>query len=151
MVKEIRAANAPGLSSEPRKLVVNVLFTSAESTRRALEAAVRLARGFDTTIEVVAPHIVPFHEQLDHPSVDTRVLLSHICELAQDLPVQTAVHLVLGRDLESILLSALKPDSIVLIGEREPLWPSRYRRLAEFLRARGHHVVFTAHRNGNHA
>ncbi len=151
MNKEIEAAVAPGLSSEPSKLVVTVLFTTAESTKRALEAAVRLARGFDTSIEVVAPYVVPFPDQLDHPSIDTGILLSRLCEAVGDVPVQTAVHLILGRDLEQILLSAIRANSIVVIGEREPLWPSQYRRLAESLRSRGHHVIFAGHRNGKHA
>ena len=151
MNKEIEAAVAPGLSSEPSKLVVTVLFTTAESTKRALEAAVRLARGFDTSIEVVAPHVVPFPELLDHPTVDTGFLLRRLCEVAHGVPVQTAVHLVLGRDMEQIVLSALRPNSIVVIGEREPWWPGQYRRLAESLRSRGHHVIFAGHRNGKHA
>jgi hypothetical protein len=151
MNKEIEAAVAPGLSSEPSKLVVTVLFTTVESTKRALEAAVRLARGFDTSIEVVAPHVVQFPELLDHPTIDTGFLLRHLCEVADGLPVQTAVHLILGRDMEQILLSAIRPNSIVVIGEREHLWPSRYRRLAESLRSRGHHVIFAGHKDGRHA
>jgi hypothetical protein len=151
MERGMRAGIAPELATETSKLVVNVLSTTVEGTKSALEAAVRLARGFDTSIEVVAPHVVPILEPLDHPSVDTRVLLSRLCEIAHGLPVQTAVHLILGRDLEQILLSALRPNSIVLIGEREPLWPGHYRRLAESLRSRGHHVIFAGHRNGKHA
>ena len=151
MVKEIKAAVAPELASEPSKLVVTVLFTTAESTKSALEAAVRLARGFDTSIEVVAPHVVPFPDHWTTRRSTRDVLLRRLCEVAHGLPVQTAVHLVLGRDLEQILLSALRPNSIVLIGEREPLWPGQYRRLAESLRSRGHHVIFAGHRNGKHA
>jgi acetyl esterase/lipase len=151
MNKEIEAAVAPGLSSEPAKLVVTVLFTTAESTRTALKLAARLAKGFDTSIEVVAPQVVPFPDPLDHPSIDTGFLLRRLCEVVAGVPVQTAVHLILGRDLEQILLSALRPNSIVLIGEHEPLWPGRRRRLAESLRARGHQVIFAGHRSGKHA
>jgi hypothetical protein len=151
MVKEIKAANAPELASEPSRLVVTVLFTTARSTKSALEAAVRLARGFDTSIEVIAPHVVPFPDQLDHPSVDTGFLLHRLCEVAHGVPVQTAVHLILGRDMEQIVLSAIRPNSIVVIGEREPFWPGQYRRLAESLRSQGHQVLFAGHRNGKHA
>ena len=151
MVKEIKAAIGPELSAEPSKLRITVLFTTAESTTRALEAAARLAKGFDTTIEIVAAHLVPFPVPLDHPAVDTGVLLSRLCEVAGGAPVETAVHLCLGRDLEQTLLSAVKPNSIVVIGEHDSWWPGKYKRLAEFLRARGHHVIFAGHRNGQHA
>jgi hypothetical protein len=151
MVKEIQAAIDHGLSAEPSKLVVTVLFTTAKSTSTALEVAARLAQGFDTSIEVVAPYVVPFPDPVDHPPVDTGFLLRRLCEVAEGVPVQTTVHLILGRNLEQSLLSALRPNSIVVIGEREPLWPGLYRRLAESLRARGHQVIFTGHRNGKHA
>jgi hypothetical protein len=151
MVKEKEGAAGQETSRDSSKIVITVLFTTHASTARALDAAIRLAKGFDTSIEIIVPEIVPFALELDHPAIDTRTLLSQVCELTNGVPVETAVHLCLGREVEQILSTVLKPDSIVVIGEREPLWLGKYHRISEYLRARGHHVVFTNPRSKHHA
>ena len=151
MVKEIKGAIGQEISRDSSRIVITVLFTTQESTASALDAAIRLAKGFDTSIEIVVPEIVPFALELDHPAIDTRTLLSRVCELTNGVPVETAVHLCLGREVEQILSTVLKPDSIVVIGEREPMWLGKYHRLSEYLRARGHHVIFTSPRKERHA
>jgi hypothetical protein len=151
MTREIEGAIGQEISRDSSKIVITVLFTTQESTAKALDAAIRLAKGFDTTVEIVIPEIVPFALELDHPAIDSGTLLRQVCELTNGVPVETAVHLCLGRELEQILTSVLKPNSIVVIGEREPLWLGKYHRLSEYLRARGHHVIFTNPRNKRHA
>jgi hypothetical protein len=151
MVQEIKAAIGDELSAEPSKLVVTVLFTTVESTSTALAVAARLAKGFDARIEIVEAHIVPYPVPLDHPTVDSGFLLSRLARIADNVPVETAVHLCYGRDLEQILLSVLRPNSVVFVGEREPWWPGEYRKLAKRLRARSHQVIFTSRRKGQHA
>ena len=151
MVKEIEGAIEKETSRGSSRIVITVLFTTQESTASALDAAIRLAKGFDTTIEIVVPEIVPFPLDVDHPAINTGTLLRRVCELTNGVPVETAVHLCLGRELEQILGTVLKPDSIVVIGEREPLWLGKYHRISEYLRARGHQVIFTIPRNKRHA
>ena len=151
MLKEKESAVREESSRGSSKIVITVLFTTQASTSRALDAAIRLAKGFDTTIEIVVPEVVPFPLDLDRPPIDTGTLLRQVCELTDGVPVETAVHLCLGREVEQILWTVLKPDSIVVIGEREPLWLGKYHRLSESLRARGHHVIFTNPRSRKHA
>ena len=151
MVKEKEGAAGQETSRDSSKIVITVLFTPHASPARAMDAAIRLAKGFDTSIEIIVPEIVPFALELDHPAIDTRTLLSQVCELTNGVPVETAVHLCLGREVEQILSTVLKPDSIVVIGEREPLWLGKYHRISEYLRARGHQVIFTIPRNKRHA
>jgi hypothetical protein len=151
MIKGIDGAVGQENSRNTSKIVVTVLFTSQAATARALGAAIRLAKGFRTTIEIVVPKVVPFPLELDHPAIDSGTFLSQVCELAAGVPVETAVHLCLGREVKQILWTVLKPNSIVVIGEREPSWLGKYHRLSESLRARGHHVIFTTPRNGHHA
>jgi len=151
MVRETESAVGREISRDTSKIVITVLFTSQASTARALDAAIRLAKGFDTTIEIVVPEVVPFPLELDHPAIDTGILLRQVCELTNGVPVETAVHLCLGREVEQILATVMKANSIVVIGEREPFWLGKYHRLSESLRARGHHVIFTSPRKEHHA
>ena len=151
MAKETEGAVGQEIARDSSKIVITVLFTPQVTTTKALGAAIRLAKGFDTTIEIVVHEVVPFPLELDYPAIDSKTLLRQVCDLTNGVLVETAVHLCLGWEVEQILWTVLKPDSIVVIGEREPLWLGKYHRLSECLRARCHHVRFTSPRKERHA
>jgi hypothetical protein len=127
------------------RLEVNVVFTETQTTAAALKAAESLAQGLEACILVRAAIIVPHRLSLDRPPVSVcffqkllRDLVSRRDRHDSDLTVQ----LYICRDWFATLLQVLKPNSLVVIGGRKHLWPTRASRLARALRATGHRVVF---------
>jgi hypothetical protein len=131
------------LNSEP--LEVNVVFTERQTTAAALKAAESLAQGLEASILLRAAIIVPHRLPLGRPPVSVPFFEKLLCDLVSqpegDDPDVT-VRLYICRDWATTLLQVLKPNSLVVIGGRKHLWPTRASRLEGALRAAGHRVVF---------
>ena len=85
MVKEKEGAAGQETSRDSSKIVITVLFTTHASTARALDAAIRLAKGFDTSIEIIVPEIVPFALELDHPATAAEAIQAACLNYQVDL------------------------------------------------------------------
>jgi hypothetical protein len=125
-------------------LEVNVLFTSTWATIAAANVAGTLAHDLGARIRVIVPQVVPFPLPLSEPTVKPEFTANRIHEVLSRYPlgVDVDVQVCLCREKWSAALTALKPESLVLIGGRRGFWPTEESRLARALQRRGHEVVF---------
>jgi hypothetical protein len=127
------------------RLRVFVVSTTPDGTLSALRAAADLARHLNSHISLVAPELVPMRLPLDKPAVSVEFLKRRYLDLVSAAEIQDeqiAIQIWLCRDRESSLEKVLPQRSLVVIGGSARWWNRREQRLAVFLRALGHHVVF---------
>jgi hypothetical protein len=123
-------------------LEVVVLHTTIPATLCALRTAAGLADGLGARIRLLVPQLVPFALPLDSPPIARDFLERRFRTVASDVEVETHVDIRLCRDQWTVLQSALRPHSLVVLGGRGSWWPSAEKRLAQRLRRAGHQVVF---------
>jgi hypothetical protein len=130
-------------SSEGATLEVVVMFTGVKETLAALRSAASLAQGLSARIRLVVPQPVPFPAELDQPPVGREFTERRFLTLAEQSGVDTHVDIRICRDWQAGAMHNLKPGVTVVIGVRWPRWwpRRRERKLAQALRARGHHVL----------
>ena len=125
------------------QLNVTVLFTSVEGTMAALRTAGTLASKLGGRITIVVPEVVPYHLPLNEPAVRHDWNETRFRVLAAESAVETSVRFYLCRDENEMLTKTLGPHSLVVLGGKRHLWPTRESRLAKRLRGLGHEVIFT--------
>ena len=137
-------------------LAINVVFTTTRSTLTALKRAGELARQLGGKIRIIVPHVVPYPLPLNRPAVAPPHVEQHFRTLAGEaapdleLWIDTRVDIRLCRDAQETVRQALSPQSIVVIGGRERLWPfTSEARLARALRREGHQVIFVNEKGGH--
>ena len=122
---------------------VNVVYTTAQATRSALATARAFSKDLDIKVRVLAFQVVPFPLQIDEPAVASGFAVDQILE---DLEVpddtEFTLQYSLCRDANDALLRSLKSQSLVVIGGRTRIVPSRELRIARKLQSVGHEVVF---------
>jgi len=135
----------PQRLGEPQESRLNivVIFTSSSATIAALMRAGSLAKSLNADIKLVVPQVVPFPLPLTSPPVLLDFQESRFREIAEGSPVEIRVHLYLCRDKLETLKEVLQPRSLVVVGGRKRVWPTREERLARRLRRAGHDVIFT--------
>jgi hypothetical protein len=132
----------PGADSD--QLEVNVIFTDEETTAGALKSAESLAKGLGACIRLRAAIVVPFRLSLDQPPVSVRFMEQRLCKLVDQWEQEgpdPSIHLYVCRDRIEAMLLVLRPNSLVVIGDRKRWWPTAMSRMAGILRAKGHRVV----------
>jgi hypothetical protein len=102
-----------------------------------------LAESLGARITLVVPQVVPYPLPLTSPPVLLEFQENRFREIASESPVDIRVHLYLCRDGLETLKKVLKPRSLVVIGVRKRLWPTREKSLVRKLRRAGHEVIFT--------
>ena len=127
-----------------KPLEVNVIFTSASATVTAMRQAARLASDLGASVRVLAPQVVSFATDLEHPPVNTDFLAQRYRAIAAEAGVDANVQIVLCRDALDALRMILKPGSLVVLGGSRHWWPARERKLARALEAAGHQVLFVS-------
>jgi hypothetical protein len=133
----------PGVEEAERRLNISVVFTSVESTLAALKEAGSLASSLGARITLLVPQVVRFPLSLETPPVSIEFNENRFREIASQSRVDTSVHIYLCRDKIQMLISALRPGSIVVLGGRKRrVWPTADEVLAGALRRAGHEVIF---------
>jgi len=138
---------APRLPEEPAageansELNIAVSFTSIESTLSALRTAAALANRLSARITLMVPQVVPFPLPLTTPPVPLDFSERRFRVLAEKSPVETTVRIYLCRNRVEALTGALRPHSLIVIGDSRSWWPSEEKRLARQLRRAGHEVM----------
>lgn len=125
-------------------LEVDVIYTDQESTAAALGVGQSLARDLGARIHLQYAVTVPFPLPLESPGVSVSFLQEQLRKALADLEkdgFEPRAHLYLCRDRVRALRQALKPNSLVVIGERKHWWPAPESRIARALRAEGHRVI----------
>jgi hypothetical protein len=131
-------------TSDFDQLEVNVVFTDEGATAAALKSAESLANGLGACIRLRAAIVVPFRLSLDQPPVSVRFMEQLLCKLVDQREgkgPELSVHLYVCRDQIETMLLVLRPNSLVVIGDRKRWWPTAMSRIAGILRAEGHRVV----------
>ena len=122
-------------------------FTTPRLTRAALEAADRMGAGLEAAVRVLKVQVVPYPLQVEQSPVVVDFLQAQLQKLHSALPVRAEI--LLTRDFDPALESALHKHSIVVLASPARPWRTRTERLADRLRRAGHTVVMV--KEGNNA
>jgi hypothetical protein len=110
-------------------------------TEAVLQRAAVLTAGLQAAVRLVAVHAIPYPLPFYFPVAERAHLERRLADLASRSPVAVYPQLVLARYPDEGFRSLLKPTSIVLIGARKRIWPTREERLARSLARSGHRVA----------
>jgi len=134
----------PSVEKKQQGLNISVIFTSAEPTLAALRKAGTMATSLGARITLLVPQVVPYPLPLESPPVLLDWTERRSRAIANESPVETIVRLYLCRDRMEGLETALRPKSIVVMGDFKRYWPFTFeKRLAKKLRRAGHEVILT--------
>src|SRR3954468_15053171 len=137
--REIKETPATATNGDGPRLSVVLPHTQIALTAVALREAVRMARGLNARVTVLAIRVVPFPEVLD----PTRGCpdLSELMALAESTGEPITINLVYARNWEAACEHALLRGSLVVIAVRKGWFPSREERMAGWLARCGHKVT----------
>jgi hypothetical protein len=123
---------------------VNVIFTSLEATMAALHVAVRLGRGCNASIRLIAPHLMSYPRSAGGMPIARTPVESDAfhARLAAEIDTRVDVLVCISRRFADVARTMLRRHSLVVIGGRHSWWPTRHERLRRTLEAQGHVVVF---------
>ena len=113
-------------------LEINVVFTSADSTRQTINTAARLAADLGVRVRLIVPQVVPYPIPLDNPPVPDEFSAEKFRQIAADAGVESEVDIRYCRDRTVMLKETLKPGAIVVMADN---------RLASKLRSNRNHVL----------
>lgn len=137
----------PGAGVAERPLDIVVVFTGISGTQAALNAAGAMARGLNTRVRLVVPQAIPYVYPLNQAPIATGFTERFLADLvgkAANGSTETAIEIYLCRDRLRTMREVLKPNSLIVIGGRKRIWPTKESRLAKKLRSNGHEVIFAA-------
>src|SRR5688572_1192783 len=123
-------------------LNILVIFTSVDATASALKKTAPLAESLGARITLLVSQVVPYPLPLTSPPVLLEFQEKRFRKIASQSPVSVRVELYLCRHEFETLKRVLKPRSLVVIGGRRTLWPTREKAMARKLRRAGHEVIF---------
>jgi hypothetical protein len=129
----------------PRRLEINLIFTTQQATLRALETVECLARDLGACVRLRAAILVPYQLPVEESPVSVPFLERSLFELISRLErdgFEATAHLYFCRDREKALLQVLDPNALVVIGGKKRWWPTDATRIAKALRSGGHRVIF---------
>src|SRR5579871_4180488 len=111
---EAAAASARSGAREvaAQPLHVNVIFMSTQATVSAMRQAAQLASNLGAKVRVLAPTVVDFHTELDHPPVSREFLAAQYRAIADEAGVESSIQIVLCRDVVDGLKMILRPNSL---------------------------------------
>jgi hypothetical protein len=146
LTPEIGRPEPPPTDEQESRLNVIVVFTSVTATITALKKAGSWAESLTARVTLLVPQIVPYPLPLTDPPVSLEFQEKRFREMAAETPTEIQVQLCLCRDTLETLKQVLKPRSLIVIGGRNRLWPTREKGLVRKLRRAGHEVIFTESR-----
>jgi hypothetical protein len=127
----------------PEVLEINVVFTGLQATLKAVQAARRLSRKIGARVRILVPQVVPFRIPLDAPLVPASFVADKLRAAIGADTTETRIEVWLCRDSRQVLQGVLVPCSVVVMSGPLRWWPSAERRLACWLEAAGHQVIFS--------
>jgi len=131
-------------NSGSSNLRVTVVHTTTEATIAALRTAARLAAGLGAQLVLLSAEEVPLQFTLDKLPVPVELLERHVQGFIHASGIrghEVTIQLLLCRDKYSSLQWALRPGSLVVIGESKHWWSRGSGKLQQFLKGLGHQVV----------
>lgn len=124
-------------------LEVVVLHTTIEGTLASLKRAAELAAGLAASIRLLVLTVVPYPLDIESPQVPVAFTRRRFTTIACEARVDTLVDIRLGRERMSMLETALKPRSVVVLDRQRRWWLNPSRKLAKQLERLGHQVVYS--------
>ena len=141
----IAGGEHPRAKVAERPFEIVVVFTGPAGTLTALKAAGAMALGLNTRIRLIVPQAIPYVYALNRAPIAagfTEQSLAGLVADAANRPAETAIEIYLCRDRLRTVMKVLQPNSLVVIGGKKRIWPTRESRLAKKLRSVGHEVLF---------
>jgi hypothetical protein len=127
----------------PARWSVNVLATTHDGTRCALDVAKRLTGDLDAQVVLLLPRLAPFAGGFDPASEERAALVDEHRALAAAVGVHAKVLFCVCYRLDDIVHQMLGRSSLLIVGgRRRTWWPTREERLASRLAREGYPVVF---------
>ena len=125
---------------------VQVIATTYEGTRAAIETAVPLARGSQRPLTVVVPKIVVDYPQSTDEAADaTEAAVEDYKEFIDELDGNGSVRVCLCQSVDDLIERMTAPNMTIVVGGPSGRWRmSPEERFANRLSRRGRHVVFTS-------
>jgi len=128
---------------EPAALAVEVVYTTDEGTRHALQKAWALAVDLGAHVRLVHVCTVPFMLPIGKPAISLPFLQNKLVKLVDHFPGPVAVHILLCREALRALQDGLPQSSLVVVGDRRRWWwPTKGQRMERQLKKLGHQVAF---------
>ena len=136
-------AHRPELIQQ-KEFAVQVVFTTWAGTHAALMAAGDWARQLEGKVVLRFLEVVPRQFALRRPPASIELATRRLSALATAAcsDVNVEIQLCLCTDLRECLAASLEEKSLVILGGRSRWWRTWEKELAEFLRERGHVVLF---------
>jgi hypothetical protein len=134
------------------RLSVNVLATTHDGTRRALDVAKRLTGGLDAQVVLLLPTLASLAAGFDPASEERNALVDEHRALAADVGVHVNVIFCVCHRYDDVVHQLLGRSALLIVGGRtRTWWPTREERLVSRLAREGYPVVFaqvgTRHRS----
>jgi hypothetical protein len=127
----------------PAKLSVNVLATTHDGTRCALDVAKRLTGGLDAQIVLLLPRVASFGGGFNPASQERDALVDEHRALAADVGVHVNVIFCVCHRYDDVVHQLLGRSALLIVGGRtRTWWPTREERLVSRLAREGYPVVF---------
>ena len=122
-------------------LEVFVIFTDAQGTVAAIQAAEALAEQLGARLRLVMPYEVSYRLPLTKPPVPVEFLEGQLRELAAKTGLDVDAQVCLCRNKASALGNLLPPNSLIVLGAKKRWWPTAAQRLSQSLIGDGHRVI----------
>jgi len=143
MSPQIQKKTAGPVEAIPHQqtLDIVVLYTSADLAGAALERAEELAKGMNLRVRLVCAQIVPYALPIDEPQILLEHLKNELEKVADMSGLEIQGEIVLAREMQTALRSALKPGSIVVLASHRRVWRTKEESLRNECIKAGHEVV----------
>jgi hypothetical protein len=124
-------------------LSVNVLATTHDGTRCALDVAKRLTGGLDAQVVLLLPRLASSAGGFDPASQERSTLIDEHRALAADVGVHANALVCVCHRYDDVVHQMLGRSSLLIVGGKtRTWWPTREERLVSRLSAQGYPVVF---------
>ena len=117
-----------------------VLYTSAELARAALKKAEELGCGLAAHLRLVRAEIVPYPLAVEAPAIGLEHLRDEMETLLESCGLEAKAEIVLAREMETAVRTALSPRSIVILASHRRIWRTREEDLERLCSRLGHEV-----------
>src|SRR2546428_10868149 len=124
---------------------VQVIGTTSDGTRAAIETGVPLAKGSGAQLTVVVPRIVRYERPADAPSDMADLAADRYRQLIDELDGNGYVQICLCRSIRDLIDRLISAEATVVVGGPSGRWRmSPEERFANQLSRKGYRVVFAA-------
>jgi len=121
---------------------INVVFTTPDETLAAVRVAAALAEPAHAPVTVIHFCTVPYPLAVDAPVGVSPAESESFLNRVRAEGVDVRIRVYLCRPGRTVMPTAFKPHSIIVLGGHRSWWPTASERLRRRLEGAGHYVVF---------